>query len=70
MFAQLGGLPEGFNMVPDKIESEAKIGDFLDYNPEQKLYLSEAQIEHLKEKHHIDSFIVETPLCFDVYNKR
>lgn len=70
MFAQLGGLPEGFNMVPDKIESEAKIGDFLDYNPEQKLYLSEAQIEHLKEKHHIDSFIVETPLCFDVYNKK
>lgn len=70
MFAQLGGLPEGFNMVPDKIESEAKIGDFLDYNPEQKLYLSEAQIEHLKEKHHIDSFVVETPLCFDVYNKK
>ena len=70
MFAQLGGLPEGFNIVPDKIESEAKIGDFLDDNPEKKLYLSEAQIEHLKVKHHIDSFVVETPLCFDVYNKK
>lgn len=70
MFAKLGGLPTGFNIVPKIIESEARIGDFLDYNPDQKLYLSEAQIEHLKKKHHIDSFKVNTPLCFDVYNKK
>ena len=25
---------------------------------------------HLKEKHHIESFIVKEPLCFDVYNKK
>ena len=72
MFAQLGGLPEGFSMVPDNTiyDKEARIGDFLDFKPESKLYLSDAQIEHLKEKHHIESFKVETPLCFDVYNKK
>lgn len=70
MFAQLGGLPEGFTLAPPKIESDARISDFLDYTPEQKLYLSEAQIEHLKFKHKIDSFVVDTPLCFDVYNKK
>lgn len=70
MFAQLGGLPEGFNIVPEKIECETRIGDFLDYEPDPKLYLSDAQIKHLKEKHNIDSFKVETPLCFDVYNKK
>ena len=70
MFAQLGGLPEGFCIVPEKIEYEARLGDFLDFEPDKKLYLSDAQIEHLKEKHHVDSFLVETPLCFDVYNKK
>lgn len=70
MFAQLGGLPEGFSMTPEKTESSARIGDFLDYNPDQSLYLSEMQISHLKLKHNIDSFVVDTPLCFDVYNKK
>lgn len=70
MFARLGGLPNGFNMIPEKIESDDRLGDFLDYTPDTKLYLSDAQIEHLKEKHHIDSFVVDTPLCFDVYNKK
>jgi DNA (cytosine-5)-methyltransferase 1 len=70
MFAQLGGLPESFSMEPPTVPCEAKMADFLDYNPEKSLYLSEAQIEHLKFKHHIDSFVVSTPLCFDVYNKK
>jgi DNA (cytosine-5)-methyltransferase 1 len=70
MFAQLGGLPTGFNLEPEKIESTARIADYLDFEPEEKLYLSEAQIAHLKEKHRIDSFVVDTPLCFDVYNKK
>lgn len=70
MFARLGGLPEGFNIVPEKVECETRIGDFLDFEPDKTLYLSDAQIEHLKEKHHIDSFVVDTPLCFDVYNKK
>ena len=70
MFAQLGGLPTGFNLEPEKIESTARIGDFLDFEPEKRLYLSDAQIAHLKEKHRIESFVVDTPLCFDVYNKK
>ena len=70
MFAQLGGLPDSFSMIPPIVESELRIADFLDFEPLKTLYLSDAQIEHLKEKHHIDSFVVDTPLCFDVYNKK
>ena len=70
MFAQMGGLPDNFSMTPPPIESNIKMADFLDLNPEKALYLSDAQIEHLKIKHHIDSFVVDTPLCFDVYNKK
>ena len=70
MFARLGGLPLGFSMTPDKVDSSLKMADFLDYNPASYLYLSTEQIEHLKVKHHINSFVVETPLCFDVYNKK
>lgn len=70
MFAQLGGLPENFTMVPDKIETPHRLGDFLDYEPDSSLYLTDEQIAHLKVKHNIDSFVVDTPLCFDVYNKK
>lgn len=70
MFAKMGGLPDGFNLKPTKIETDIRLGDFLDYNPDSSLYLSQAQIEHLKVKHNIDSFVVDTPLCFDVYNKK
>ena len=72
MFAQLGGLPENFSMVPLKVEYPEKMADFLDpegYVP-QSMYLSDAQIEHLKVKHNIDNFFVETPLCLDIYNKK
>ena len=70
IFAKLGGLPENFNIVPPKIELNKRFGDFLDKEVPSELYLSEAQIAHLKVKHNIDSFIVEEPLCFDVYNKK
>lgn len=70
MFAQLGGLPEGFKIEPEKCPNEKRLGDFLDYQPEEKLYLSDEQIAHLKVKHNIKSFVVDTPLCFDVYNKK
>ena len=72
MFARLGGLPEDFSMTPERQPNDLRLGDFLDpidLVPPQ-MYLSDAQIEHLKEKHHIDSFIVDRPLCFDVYNKK
>lgn len=70
MFARLGGLPENFNIVPPKIQNNLKMADFLDFAPDKNLYLSDAQIAHLKVKHKIDSFVVKTPLCFDVYNKK
>lgn len=72
MFARLGGLPKDFSMVPPQQKNELKMADFLDpkgYVPEN-LYLSDKQIEHLKEKHNIPSFFVETPLCLDIYNKK
>lgn len=70
MFAQLGGLPEGFEIRPPKVDSELRMADFLDMNPDPSLYLSQEQIAHLKVKHNIESFVVDTPLCFDVYNKK
>ena len=72
MFARLGGLPKGFSMCPPQQKNSLKMADFLDpleYVPKH-LYLSDKQIEHLKEKHNIPSFMVDTPLCFDVYNKK
>lgn len=72
MFARLGGLPKGFSMVPKKRKNELRLADFLDpkeYVP-KSMYLSKKQIDHLKEKHNIESFKVNTPLCFDVYNKK
>ena len=72
MFARLGGLPKDFSMVPPEQKNNLRLGDFLDpieYVP-KKMYLSDKQVEHLKEKHNIDSFIVDRALCFDVYNKK
>lgn len=70
MFAKLGGLPEGFNIVPPPVRLTYSLGDFLDKDPPLYLYLSKDQIEHLKRKHNIPTFVVDKPLCFDVYNKK
>lgn len=70
IFAKLGGLPEDFSMEPEFVVLTKRLKDFLDENPPKDLYLSEAQIEHLKKKHNIESFVVDEPLCFDVYNKK
>lgn len=72
MFARLGGLPKDFSMIPEPCPNKLRLGDFLDpkeYVPKE-IYLSKKQIDHLKLKHNIDSFIVKEPLCFDVYNKK
>ena len=72
MFARLGGLPKDFSMKPPERPNDLRLGDFLDPMDliPQKLYLSDTQISHLKIKHNIQSFIVDKPLCFDVYNKK
>lgn len=72
MFARLGGLPKNFSMVPPLQRNDLKMADFLDpegYVPKE-LYLSKKQIEHLKVKHNIPSFYVDTALCLDIYNKK
>jgi DNA (cytosine-5)-methyltransferase 1 len=70
MFARLGGLPNGFNLTPKPINSSLRLKDFLDDKElvQSEMYLSDQQIAHLKVKHSIKSFIVDEPLCFDVYN--
>lgn len=70
IFAKKGGLPTTFNLVPEPLPLRLKIGDFLDKIPPMSMYLSQEQIKHLKFKHKIESFYVDTPLCFDVYNKK
>ena len=70
IFAQYGGLPKDFDIVPEPFPLLQKIDAFLDKKPPQNLYLRPQQIEHLKEKHGIESFVVPKAVCFDVYNKR
>lgn len=70
MFARLGGLPEGFSMVPPKVELGLRLKDFLDENPPAELYLSQQQIQRIKDFYHIPSFVVSEASCFDLYNRK
>jgi len=69
MFAQLGGLPEGFSMIPPKVENGLLLKDFVDKNPPKELYLSQKQIQRIKDFYGIPSFVVSEPSCFDLYNR-
>jgi DNA (cytosine-5)-methyltransferase 1 len=69
IFAKLGGLPNNFSMNP-KTKSDGKLSEFLDMYPDKKLYLNDEQIENLKVTKGIKSFVVNEPLCFDVYNRK
>lgn len=70
MFAQLGGLPDDFSMIPDQIHNNKRLKDFVDEKPEDFLYLSQKQIQRIKDFYGIPSFIVDEPSCFDLYNKK
>ena len=71
MFAQLGGLPEGFDIRPPQVELKYTFSDFLyPDDVDDSLRLSDAQIAHLKVKHNIESFDIPEPLCLDIYNKK
>lgn len=69
MFARLGGLPDDFSMAPPTIDNGLKLKDFVDANPDKSLYLSQKQIQRLKEFYGIPSFVVSEPSCFDLYNR-
>lgn len=70
MFARLGGLPEDFSMVPPTINNGLKLKDFVDKEPEDFLYLSQQQIQRIKDFYGIESFVVSEPSCFDLYNRK
>ena len=69
MFATLGGLPENFSMVPEPFDNGLRLKDFVDKNPPANLYLSQQQIQRLKDYYGIKSFVVSEPSCFDLYNR-
>lgn len=70
MFARLGGLPEDFSMEPPTIDNGLRLPDFVDKEPEEKLYLSQQQIQRIKDFYGIKSFVVSEHSCFDLYNKK
>lgn len=70
MFACLGGLPEGFSMIPPKIENGLRLKDFADKKPAEFLYLSQKQIQRIKDFYSIESFEVDEISCFDLYNRK
>lgn len=70
IFAKLGGLPENFSMTPPKVQSSLRLKDFADKEPADFLYLSDKQINRIKEFYGIESFDVEEISCFDLYNRK
>lgn len=70
MFAKLGGLPEDFSMTPPTIQNGLLLKDFVDENPPEYLYLSQKQIQRIKDFYGIESFVVSEPSCFDLYNRK
>lgn len=70
IFATLEELPMGFTIVPPKIELQSRLSDFLDKNPDEELYRSQAQIDRIKDLHGVEKFEVDEPLCYDYYNRK
>lgn len=70
IFGYLGQLPENFNLVPPAEPLQGVFADFLDQNPTQDLYKTQAQISRIHEIHHNDVFDVDVPLCYDIYNRK
>lgn len=69
MFARLGGLPENFSMIPPTVNNGLRLRDFVDKKPDPTLYLSQQQIQRIKDFYVIPSFAVTEHSCFDLYNK-
>lgn len=70
IFGQLGGLPDGFVLTPPQIELRYRIKDFLDKQPSEDLYRTQAQIDRIHEIRNAPVFDVAEPLCYDYYNKK
>lgn len=59
MFARLGGLPENFSMVPPHIDNGLRLSDFVDKKPDKSLYLSQQQIQRIKDFYGIPSLLYQ-----------
>lgn len=70
IFGYYGGMPESFSLEPPKVELKYRLKDFLDKNPDEELYRTQAQIDRIHEIRHSEPFDVTEPLCFDYYNKK
>lgn len=68
IFAYRGDLPITFNLIPDPIVPHPSLSLFLDEHPSEDLYRTPEQVARLKEVHHVQSFAVDRPTCFDIYN--
>ena len=74
IFAYRGQLPFEFSMTPPTPEdNHPRLKDYLDKIPPEEVYLTEKQVEHLQVvhgKHGLNNFVVEEPLCLDIYNHK
>lgn len=69
MFAVKGELPENFTVKPEKVIGGNRLKDLVDSVEDipEKMFLTQSQIDRLKERLNINSFKVEEPLCLDIY---
>lgn len=70
IFGQYGGLPTDFNLEPPQVALKYRIKDFLDKEPAEDLYRTQAQIDRIHEIRNAPLFDVNEPLCYDYYNKK
>lgn len=65
-------VPDEFDVVPPSVELKNFIEDYLDDNPDESLYRTQQQIDHIKEKYGLaqDFFDVEERFCYDYYNQK
>ena len=70
IFGQYGGLDDNFELIPPKIELTARLKDYLDPEPAEELYRTQAQIDRIHEIRNAPLFDVPEPLCYDYYNRK
>lgn len=71
IFARLGGLPEGFSIVPPKCPSSLRFKDLLDKHPDPSLYLTDERVQYIKEKYRLGNQLqVKEAANLDLYNRK
>lgn len=70
IFGVQGHLPEDFELSPPTKTLRLRLKDLLDENPDENLYRSSQQLEHIHKIHNNSLFNVKEPLCYDYYNRK